>query len=375
MGCLVLARGAAARAGDWEGAAALGTDRWIAPQNGGQGFAIFDLRGRGVVGGGDLHVYYNTETVQVGVERVPLGTARLELSAAVRAEGAIAGVLRTHVREGLTRPERGFFASYLYGFASLKWLPGDRHSVELVAGARQWLFARDVGATDPNLVLPPDTWALEPRLRYTFWSVSAGPEEWQAHVLFPRITGLAFGVELGVDVRGDARPWGALGATDDARNRPGDAILMARQWLRAGAQLHRSFRVQVEQHASWGEGEDDLTRVRVGGMNPYVVPVPGLPWPALLCERLLVAQASAHWRPWSRFPHEFGVAVSGGLVNDARRVGALETFYGVGGTALFADLRFGIFQGHVRVGYALPGAWQADPPHLGALAAVGVRLF
>ncbi len=29
---------------------------------------------------------------------------------------------------------------------------------------------------------------------------------------------------------------------------------------------------------SLGQNEDDLTRMRVGGMNPYVIPVHGLPW-------------------------------------------------------------------------------------------------
>ncbi len=359
-----------------------GTDRWFHPaitgQNRGQSFGIFDLVGAGVVGRGDLHVYYNTETIQVGVERVPLGSSRLEFSAAVRAEGWLAQVMRYYFRDTLRVDGRGFFASYVLAQSSLKWLPGGRSSVELQVGARRWLFARDEAehGTDPSLVLPPDTFAIENRLRYTYWDINIPGEEWEAQVLFPRLRGLAMGVELGVDVRTDSRSWGTLSNTaDDGRNRPGGAIVMPRQWLRAGSQLTRSLRVQIEQSASYGFGEDDLTRVRVGGMSPYVVPVPGIPWPTLLCERLLAGQASLHWRPSQRYRNEFGVIVGGGAFNDPRRTGALSTFGGAGGTALFADLRIWRFQAYLRAGYGFPAGGIASPPHFSGFVGLGMRLF
>ena len=182
------------------------------------------------------------------------------------------------------------------------------------------------------------------------------------------------GVELGADVRDTAQPWGALSGVDDGRNHPGRVILMARQWLRAGALVSPRVRLQLEESASWGEGEDDLTRPRSGGMNPYVVAIPGLAWPSLLSERLIAAQASVHVRPSLRWPHELGVAVAGGAFNDVRRVGALDSFGGAGGLAAFADLRFGRWQAYVRAGWAFPVAWLPGT-HLSVLAGLGVRLF
>jgi hypothetical protein len=110
-------------------------------------------------------------------------------------------------------------------------------------------------------------------------------------------------------------------------------------------------------------------------MSPYVVPVPGLPWPALLSERHLAAQLSGHWRPWIRHTHEFGVALGGGAFNDTQRIGRLDLLGFAAGAALFADLRFGRFFTHLRAGYALPVGSFSEGHHLSAMAALGVRLF
>jgi hypothetical protein len=370
----VLTFSLSARAQSWTGAASAGGDVWLTPETFGHGFVLFDLRGRGVIGRGDFHALFNTDTLHVAVENVPLGRTPFQFSAAVRGEALIAGVLSDYVRDNRRVPERGFYASYVYSYASLKWLPGGPHSVEVLAAGRRWFFGRQ-GATSANLVLPPDAWVFEPRLRYTFWRVTSPGAEWDAHILFPRVTGFAAGVELGLDLRSDTSPWGSVGAVTDTRNRPGDVIFSARQWLRAGAQLTPRVRVQLDENASWGEGEDDLTRVRVGGMNPYVVPVPGLAWPALLCERLLAGQVSVHVRPSLRHGHEFGALVAGGVFNDVRRTGGLDTFDAGGGVAAFGDLRFGRFQAYLRAGWAFPTAWLQEPPHFSALVALGAKVF
>ena len=369
-----LAFGAEAQCLDWSAAALAAHEQWLSPELGGHGWVLLDARGRGLTrGGGDLHLFLNTETVQAGVENVPTGTPRLQFSAAVRAEGAYAGVLPDYVAQGTRQPGRGFWASYAVALASIKWLPGGAHSLELVAAARRWLFAR-ASATSPDLLLPPDATVFEPRLRYTYWAITSPGDEWQAQVAYPRLRGLAVGVELGADVRDTAQPWGALSGVDDGRNHPGRVILMARQWLRAGAAVSPRLRLQLEQSASWGDGEDDLTRPRAGGMNPYVVAIPGLAWPSLLSERLIAAQASAHVRPSLRLPHELGVAVAVGAFNDVRRVGALDAFGAAGGVAAFADLRFGRWQAYVRAGWAFPVAWLPGT-HVSVLAGLGVRLF
>lgn len=346
---------------------------WFSPEVAGHGYGLFDLRRANLAGGGDLHINFNTETLYVGLERVHPGTDRVELGLAARLEGIYAGVLPDWFQGAVSHRERGFNASYAQLMGSVKWLPAESHSLELVVGGRAWLFARPDTNRD-DLLLPSDMWVFEPRLRYTFWRLSADGDEWRPSTFAPRVTGLAAGVELGADLRSERGAWGTFRGVDDGRNRPGSPVLMARQWLRAGVKLGARVRVQIDEQASWGDGEDDLTRVRVGGMNPYVVPIPGLPWPALLCERLVAAQVAVHLRPSMRAAHEFGVAVSGGAFNDVRRVGALMDFDFAGGAAVFTDLRFGRWQVHARGGWAFPTAW-LEGPNLSAIVALGVRIL
>lgn len=369
LALLALAPEAAAQG--WRFGAAFAADAWLSPEADGQAIALFDARNRGLVAGGDLHLLYNTDTLQVSVEDVPLGATGLRFGAAVRGEALIAGVLINHFVRGRDEPARGFFASYVLATASLKWLAAEHHAVEVAATGRRWFFGPDDDPVAVQGTLPGVGWVFEPRLRYTFWRLSAGAREWGAEVLFPRVTGVAAGVELGLDLRDDTAAWGQAAGSGRRRNEPGAVTLTARQWLRAGVQLTPRVRVQVEEFASWGEGEDDLTRVRAGGMNPYVVAIPGLPWPALLCERLVAGQLSVHVRPSLARGHELGVAVAGGAFNDVRRAGALADFDGAGGAALFGDLRFGRWQVYARAGYAFPVAWLDGGPHVSAFAGVG----
>jgi hypothetical protein len=141
----------------------------------------------------------------------------------------------------------------------------------------------------------------------------------------------------------------------------------------AGVALGSALRLQVEQYGSWGAGEDDLTRNRVGGMNPYIVPLHGLPWAVLLSERLFSGQVSLHVPAFTN--HEFGVAVSGGAFNDVQRTGALDSFGGAGGAGAFADMRWGDFQLHARFGCAFPVDWLPEPPYLSALLTAGARVW
>lgn len=359
---------------DWTGAAAAGVDVRYTPAVNGNGWVLLDLRGGDAVAGGDFHLTYNTDTLQVALEGIPLGRS-LELALAVKGEALVAGVLPSYYQGGLSQSEHGFQASYGQAWAALKWHVTDRNSLELVAAGRRWFFGASSG-TAATLVLPPETWVFEPRLRYTFWDITSPGEEWEAHRMFPRIQGVALGVEFGMDLRSDPRAWGMVQGVDDGRNHPGDTILSVRQWLRAGGHIHPAVRLELAQSAAWGNGEDDLTRVRAGGMNPYVIPAPGLPWAALLSERLVSAEGSIHWSPGgSGSRHELGAAVAGGVFNDVYRVGALDTFGVAAGVSALADLRFGVWQVHLRAGYALPTPWLRDGPHLSALLGVGARLF
>ena len=361
---------AASSAQSWQAASAAGGDFALQPELEGHGFVLFDAT-RSEVAGGTLRLAFNTDTVHVGLERLPLVKKKLELSVALRGELFIAGLLTDYYVRGERVDDFGFRASYVHFLPRLQWHVKSRHTLELLLDVRRWFFGRS--DTDAAFTLPPDTWVFEPRIGYVYWHIKADAKEWQAHRLFPRIRGVGLQISVGADVRSDRRPWGAPGS--GPRNDPSKAILIARQSMRAGWQARPLVRFQLEQTASWGEGEDDLTRNRVGGMNPYVVAVPGLPWAALLSERLLMGQLSAHVRACEPSPHEFGLTLAGGALNDVRRQGELDEFGGAGGISAFADLRFGRWQLHSRLGWAFPVGWLEEQPHISILVTLGASIL
>jgi len=353
----------------WQGSAAGGYDLAFAPEVNGFGFVLFEAIGRDKVGKGDVRLYYNTDTIHLAIERLPLGED-FEFSVALRGEAALAGVLFQYYEQGLRRSGLGFFASYVVLLPKLQWHVGDDHTLELLTNVRRWFF--NDKDTDPSYLLPANTWVFEPRLGYIYWNVDSPALEYRASRLFPRIEGIALGASVGVDVRSDVRPWGFVG---DGRNDPKKAIWTLNQWLRAGWQTNQRFRIEVQETFNWGWFQDDITRLRVGGMNPYVVVIPGLPWSANLSERLAVAQLSGHVRPKAGTPQELGLLVSGGTINDPRRQGLLDDFGGVGGVALFTDLRWDRWQVYARVGYAFPSRWLLQPPQFSGFVGLGVDAF
>jgi hypothetical protein len=202
------------------------------------------------------------------------------------------------------------------------------------------------------LTLPPEAFVGELRLRYTFWRLADDVSLWQPHRLFPRLRGVAFGVELGLDERSAARPWGARDPSFspvDPRNDPSPSIVMARQWLRAGVVLQRRVRLQIDESATWMWGEDDLVRLRVGGLNPYSVPLVGAPWAGYLAGRVAALQGSLHVR--LRGEHELGLLVDGVVLDDAGRVGDARPGL-LAGIGAFADVRAGAWQFDVRGGWS-----------------------
>jgi hypothetical protein len=364
-----------AHAEDWQVTAAGGGDLGFTPEVEGHGFGLADLRRPDMWHGGDFHLQYNTDTLQVGLERIELIPGKLQLWVIARGEAIFAGILRDYYQRGLRIPERGFDASFVHLLSYLQYHPAPGHTLELRGAVRRWFFGAG-GQTAEDFVLPPETWVIEPRVAYQYWNVDAPSSEWEPHRFFPRIEGISLRIVGRLDYRTDTAPWGAqIGGRPDPRNRPDDAILIVRERLDAGLQVGPLVRLQLQQHARWGEGEDDITRMRVGGMNPYVVAVPGLPWASLLSGRLLAAQGSVHVALGSDSRHELGLLVAGGAFNDIRRQGNLDSFGGAGGLAPFADLRFGPWQIHARFGWAVPTEWQRNDPHLSGMVTFGARLL
>ena len=362
-----------ASADSWDGSFHGGGNFNFAPEFVGRGWVAFDAVGRGVVGDGDLRTFWNTDKVHVGIERLSFANDRLAFFAFLEGEILLAQLLRDYFQRGLKISEFGFNASYVLLSPKLQWYPGKNQTLEVLLPVRHWWFYAK-SDTSPLYELPPNTWVFEPRIGYVYWNVDSPASEYGANRIFPRIRGIAVGLHGGLDLRSRSQAWG-LG---DGRNDPGTVVYVMRQWLRAGWQFVPLARLQIEQWGSYGWGEDDITRNRVGGTSPYVIPIPGLPWTGLVSERLFSTQVGMHLKAKPTSPHEFGLLVAGGVFNDVTREGRLSTYGGTGGMALFADLRFGQdgrYQVNAHLSYGFPTAWLVNPPYFAGLVAFGARVF
>lgn len=362
-----------AHAGEWQGAVQGGGNFNFAPELVGRGWVAFDAVGLGVVGDGDLRMFWNTDKIHVGIERLSFAKDKLAFFAFVEGEILLAQLLRDYFQRGLKISEFGFNASYVLLSPKLQWYPGKNQTLEILLPVRHWWFY-EKSDTSPLYQLPPNTWVFEPRIGYVFWKIDSPASEYGANRVFPRTQGIALGVQGGLDLRSRSQAWGIA----DGRNDPGNVVYVVRQWLRAGWQFVPLARLQIDQWGSYGWGEDDITRNRVGGTSPYVVPIPGLPWTGLVSERLLSAQVGMHLKAKATSPHEFGVTVAGGAFNDVTREGKLSTYGGTGGLTVFADLRFGKegrYQVNAHASYGFPTVWLLDAPYFAGLIAFGAQVF
>ena len=81
-----------------------GADFAFVPEVTGFGFVLFEATGEDKVGKGDVRLLYNTDTIHLEIERIPLGKS-FELSVALRGEVFFAGLLRYYYEGGLRRSD------------------------------------------------------------------------------------------------------------------------------------------------------------------------------------------------------------------------------------------------------------------------------
>ena len=236
------------------------------------------------------------------------------------------------------------------------------------------------------MVLPPEMWTFEPRLRFTGWKFEHDEAFVDAHRHRWRLRGWGLGAELGMDFRNNWDTWGAFDpqAFDpvDERNILGRTPMTARLWVAGGVQIIDALRLQGRLFLSAGDQEDDLTRTRVGGLNPYVLQVPGVPWAAFLPQNFGAAQASVHVLTIGQI--EIGLEGTAVTMSedDALRIDLLSTrqgpidqrspfdeqLYGVG---LFADVRLGPYQVDATLGWAPAVRALAEESHFSGWLSLG----
>ncbi len=336
-----------------------GGEMWIDPESGGHGIALLSYDLEGLFHGARFSTELNTDTLRIGFDQMRFSGGRVEIGALTMYEAKFTGVLPDYYRLGKLDEKRGFEADQVGAQAFIKLnFPGN-HYPALSVGVRRWSFT-NADDTDPNFILPQEITVFEPRLHYTFWRIKSDPSLTDRHRLFPRVKGFAFGVEYGLDFRSEVEPWGAMDpqAFDpvDPRNDPDEVIQIFRQWMRAGWQLRSRLRTQIFQIGSFGNSEDDLTRVRIGGLNPYVVSVAGAPWAAFLSEKFIATQWSLHFRILRDM--EIGLLIDGALIEDIERKGE-DSFDSIVGIGIFSDLRINNFQIDIRGGWSPSIDWQS----------------
>lgn len=346
-----------------------GGDFWLGPVSGGHGVAKLHWRWAPADSPARLDVDFNTDTLRIRLGGLPL-TDRMSLYTELAGEYPFAGLLSDYYRRGHRVASRGFQAGYGDIAAGVEW-SADPHFIELRTRGRRWIFDRSE-QTAPDLRLPPETWTGRVRVNYTFWRLEPDSSQWEHHQPFMRVEGIAAGFRLGAEWRSDDRSWGARRQRDESparANTPASPSATVRQWFRAGFTVVEPVRLQFTEQASWGWGEDDLGRGRVGGMNPYVAPIAGLPWAALISGRYVTGRADL--RLSAPADHEFGIFIDGATVADIRRTGALDMWTATGGTGLLADLRWGAWKADARVGTSFSGEWLRSRPTLASWISLG----
>ena len=300
---------------------------------------------------GTLTLEYNTDTLRIELDGYRLRSG-LDFGGRVSGQLGIANLLTDYFADGVGDRERGFYASYVGAQTWLKMNPINGIYIQLEMGGRKWFF-NPTKDTANGLQLPDENWVFEPRVFLTWWSLN-GDKAWgDRHRFFPRLRGIATGVYGGINLLDSPRSWGTTAGIDELdaekRNQPDSLQFFIVHWLKAGRQILPWLRWQLSEESGWSAGEDDVYRRTVGGLNPYVPTIPGVPW------------AYFHSGDYASFETSIPIRIAGdvelgplvGLVylRDIDRRGD-DDFSMVWGAGLHLDARFGQWQVDVRSGYS-----------------------
>lgn len=300
---------------------------------------------------GTRSVELHTDTLRLEWSRLPLGEG-YTLGVRLTGELGFANLVPDYFLDGERRVERGLFSSYIQGQAWVKGTLAPHLYGTLEVGGRRWVADR-TPKTNPALVLPADTWSLEPRLHLTWWHLVHDAGWSDPHRLFPRLNGFAAGVSLGLDWFSDTAPWGALDPDTfnpvDPRNAPDALQWVVYQWVRAGGPVGEHLRWEAEQSFGHRTGPDDRTRWPAGGQTPYAAPLAGAYWAYFHADSFVSGVLSGRHKVSEGF--EWGPFVNVLDLDDPRRRGEDDrrTFWGAG---LAVDWRMGPWQIDLRGGYS-----------------------
>jgi hypothetical protein len=283
-----------------------------------------------------LGLEFNTDTLAADLSAWNVGLPGLSVGTFARAEALLAGVNINWMQDGLNKTERGFGASYGLVGGRVAYTVLQRLSFEFEASARGWFFNRMPGSA-ANLRVPKPFAAAEPRARIKWEGLTPDGHRLGLY------TGLRGMLEIGADVRTNREGFG--GFTDgkvESRNSDASTSLVPQRLSAQGFAGFRFFRMvwfQAVGNLGYGIHEDDITRTRVGGQNPYTVTMPGAAWGEFVCDRYAATSLYLGVRPMPLL--YAGAGIHGAVVNDPGRVGhtdELGILRGISG-----ELRMGFF--------------------------------
>lgn len=327
----------------------------VAPELTGNGIVLlqvdFDERYR---------IRVNTDTLDLS------GSFEVDESTTIRlglaGEAFLAGVFTNYFQAGELIRGRAFSATWGGGYAELDRSLGHDLYLQWRPQVRVWRFGR--GAAGERLVLPADFTSVESKLGLTYWNFAPDRSLWEPHRFFQRLVGVGAGVETESWWRSSARRWGH---PTDPRNDDERLNVSVAQWASIGAGTDGA-RAQISQRLRIGFDEDDVNRARIGGFNPYTVPLAGVGWPAYLSSRYASARGSLHFAVAGE--SELGLAVDGVVLRDPLRDG--NPGYGaLGAVSAFVDVRIDQWQFDAHFGWTLPSPLLARDPQLGGFVALG----
>ncbi|MEW5849312.1 MAG: hypothetical protein AB2A00_10885 [Myxococcota bacterium] len=286
-----------------------------------QGIGRIFYRRNGILGRPlSLWLDFNTYKMGIFLRANELVGTGLSTTVFVRGEWMLTGLFVHHMKNGDNLRERGFIGYYGLAGARTAYKIMGPLSAEVELSGRQWFFHNGL-RTARGFALPANFSALEPRFRLKLVDIQYE----QRNLGLPR--GLGAVVELGADVRLGSRSWGHVkGEPPDPRNQGGDHRLPRRVNARGtfGTPLPGRLWLTLQSEVGYGLDEDDVTRTRIGGMNPFSVNLPGAAWGEYWSERFGAVHGELGILA-TPFLYA-GFSAHGVVLNDPRREGDLDRY-------------------------------------------------
>jgi hypothetical protein len=205
---------------------------------------------------GPASVTFNTDTIDLRWSQEGDGG---RWWVALRGEARLAGLMRTPWTDGEPDPSRALRASHAGVEAGQAWyLPGGGW-LSASAATRSYVLS---SVEETEIPVPPTTHMVTPALAGGWWS-----------------PGVNAYLRLSSDLRSE-----------------GDEAVSPAAYGELKAHPHWSIAPRFEVRAGVAEGQDELTRTRLGGVVPYCVPVAGTSWAEWWVEDFVAARAGLSLR-------------------------------------------------------------------------------